>query len=454
MYAILDIESTGGKYNEEGITEIAIYKFDGHEIVDQFISLVNPERKIQSFVVGLTGINNEMLHHAPKFYEVAKRIIEITEGCIIVAHNAKFDYRMLRLEFERLGYTYERKTLCTVKLSKKLLPGFESYSLGKLVKRLGIPITDRHRASGDALATVKLFKLLLEKDVDKEIISSNLKLNAISSVDQKLIRLVDELPNAVGVYYFSDSDGDIIYVGKSKDIKKRANQHFTSDAPKSREIQEHVTSIDFERTGNELLALLKENQSIKKLKPKFNSALKKSLFTHGLYAFEDEKGFINLSVSKLKSKENYITSFTNYQQGKAFMERALETYELCQKLTGLHKTEGACFNYTIKQCQGACVHEESSESYNERVRQLIDFYDYQNKNMIIQDRGRHAGEKSVVLIENGELAGAGYTELNFQIENMSILKNIINPMQNDRDSQHIIQSYLRKSNHHLKILKF
>ncbi|MBZ9627525.1 GIY-YIG nuclease family protein [Psychroflexus sp. CAK57W] len=454
MYAILDIESTGGKYNEEGITEIAIYKFDGHQVVDQFISLVNPERKIQSFVVGLTGINNEMLHQAPKFYEVAKRIIEITEGCIIVAHNAKFDYRMLRLEFDRLGYSYERESLCTVKLSKKLLPGFDSYSLGKLVKKLGIPITDRHRANGDALATVKLFKLLLEKDTDKEIISSNLKLNSISSVDQKLIRLIDQLPNAVGVYYFSDGEGEIIYIGKSKDIKKRANQHFTSDAPKSREIQKHVASIDFEKTGNELLALLKENQSIKKLKPKFNSALKKSLFTHGLYAFEDENGYINLSVSKLKPSEKYITSFTNYQQGKAFMERAVETYELCQKLTGLHKTKGACFNYTIKQCHGACVNEESKESYNERVKQLIDFYDYQNKNMIIQDRGRHAAEKSVVLIENGELAGTGYTELNFQVENMSILKNIINPMQNDRDAQHIIQSYLRKRNHHLKIHKF
>ena len=454
MYAILDIESTGGKYNEEGITEIAIYKFDGHEIVDQFISLINPERKIQSFVVGLTGINNEMLHYAPKFYEVAKRIVEITEGCIMVAHNAKFDYRMLRLEFDRLGYDFERKSLCTVKLSKKLLPGFESYSLGKLVKDLGIPITDRHRASGDAMATVKLFKLLLEKDVDKEIISSNLKLNSISSVDKKLIRLIDQLPNTVGVYYFSDAEGDIIYVGKSKDIKKRANQHFTSDAPKSKEIQKNVSSIDFEKTGNELLALLKENQSIKKLKPRYNGALKKDLFTHGLYAFEDHNGYLNLSVSKINPKQDYITSFTNYQQGKAFMERAVENYNLCQKLTGLHKTSGACFNYTIKECQGACIQQEPAESYNKKVNQLINFYDYQNKNMIIQDRGRHPGEKSVVLIENGKLAGVGYTELNFQIENISILKNIINPMENDRDAQHIIQSYLRKTRKSVKVINY
>ncbi|MEM6542851.1 MAG: 3'-5' exonuclease, partial [Bacteroidota bacterium] len=153
MYAILDIESTGGKYNEEGIMEIAIYRFDGHDVVDKFISLVNPEREIQPFVTKLTGINNTMLRSAPKFHEVAKRIIEISKDAVLVAHNAQFDYRILRTEFRRLGYDYQRKTLCTVDLSKKLLPNAESHSLGKLVRSLGIPVSDRHRANGDAMAT-------------------------------------------------------------------------------------------------------------------------------------------------------------------------------------------------------------------------------------------------------------------------------------------------------------
>ena len=164
MYAILDIETTGGKYNEEGITDIAIYQFNGHEITDQFISLINPERPIQEFVTKLTGINNKMLRNAPKFYEVAKRIVEITTDCIIVGHNAAFDYRILQTEFRRLGYDFVRTTLCTVELSERLIPNKESYSLGKLVRSLGIPVSDRHRASGDALATLKLFKYLLEKD--------------------------------------------------------------------------------------------------------------------------------------------------------------------------------------------------------------------------------------------------------------------------------------------------
>ena len=195
MYAILDIETTGGQFNEEGITEIAIYKFDGHEILDQFISLVNPEKPIQPFVVKLTGINNAMLRSAPKFYEIAKRIIEITQDCIVVAHNASFDYRILRTEFSRLGYDYIKPTLCTVELSQKLIPGQLSYSLGKLVRALGIPVTDRHRASGDALATVKLFKMLLEKDVKKEILISLIKAEIKKGLSPKLLDIVESLPS-------------------------------------------------------------------------------------------------------------------------------------------------------------------------------------------------------------------------------------------------------------------
>ena len=169
-YAVLDIETTGGKYNEEGITEIAIYRFDGDKVVDQFASLVNPEIPIQPFVVKLTGISKDMLRTAPKFHEVAKRIIEITDGAILVAHNAHFDNRILTTEFDRLGYNFDKQTLCTVELAKQLMPDMPSYSLGKLVQSLGIPITNRHRAAGDALATVELFKLLLLKDAKKEIV--------------------------------------------------------------------------------------------------------------------------------------------------------------------------------------------------------------------------------------------------------------------------------------------
>ena len=209
------------------MTEIAIYKFDGHTIIDQFISLVNPEREIQPFVVNLTGINSKMLRSAPKFYEVAKRIVEITEGCILVAHNAQFDYRILKTEFRRLGFDFERENLCTVELSKKLIPDLPSYSLGKLVRSLGIPVSDRHRAAGDATATVKLFKMLLEKDVEKTIIKAAVRLDPKHQMEPKLTDIISKLPAVTGVYYIHTADGEIVYIGKSKNIKSRINQHFT-----------------------------------------------------------------------------------------------------------------------------------------------------------------------------------------------------------------------------------
>jgi len=452
LYAILDIETTGGKYNEEGITEIAIYKFDGHEVVDQVISLVNPERPIQPFVVGLTGINNDMLRNAPKFYEIAKRILEITQDCILVAHNAKFDYRILRTEFRRLGYEYERETLCSVELSKKLLPGHASYSLGKLTKALGIPISSRHRADGDAIATVKLFKLLLQKDVDKEIIKANIKTKPKSSLDTKLIRIVEELPSSTGVYYMHDDDGEIIYVGKSKNIRKRLNQHFTSESVKSREMQNEVYAVTYEATGNELVALLKENQEIKKLKPKYNRALKRSVFNYGLYQTYDDNGYLKLYYSKNQTKKTPITTFTNKNQARSFMDRIIEEFGLCLNLTGISNSESACFNYSIKKCFGACVSEESPEVYNKRIQAIIDKYSFSNQNMIVVDRGRETSEKSALLIENGTFMGVGYFDLNHQISHPDIIRSIITPMENDRDAQHIIQSYMRR-NKRLKIVK-
>lgn len=271
MYAILDIETTGGKYNEEGITEIAIHLFDGQQVVDQFISLINPEREIQPFVVNLTGINNNMLRSAPKFHEVAKRIVEITRDSVLVAHNAQFDYRILRTEFRRLGYNFERKTLCTVDLSKILIPDAESHSLGKLVRSLGIAVSDRHRANGDALATLKLFKLLLAKDSDKRIIKEIVRNESQGELSARQLDIVEQMPSETGVYYMHNKDGEIIFLGKSRNIKKRVNQHFTNSNDKARSLQKETKKVTFEETGSELVAILKEREELLRNRPKYNS---------------------------------------------------------------------------------------------------------------------------------------------------------------------------------------
>lgn len=454
LYAILDIETTGGKYNEEGITEIAIYKYDGHQVIDQFISLVNPEREIQPFVVNLTGINSKMLRNAPKFYEVAKRIVEITEDCIIVAHNALFDYRILQTEFKRLGFNFTKKTLCTVELSKDLIPDQPSYSLGKLTRVLGIPVSDRHRASGDAQATVKLFKLLLDKDLDKKIISESVKTDSRDKIAPKLLDITESLPSITGVYYIHNANGEIIYIGKSKNIKQRVNQHFTNDSTKSKKIQLQVSSITYEATGSELIALLKESEEIKRNKPIFNRALKRTHFSYGLYQFTDSLGYLNLRAYTIKSQseiETPITTFSNLQSAKSFLNRMTIKYNLCQKLTGLQKTSSNCFNYTIKECFGACIKNETPDIYNKRVRNLIVDYSFKNKSIVIVDKGRSVDERSAILIKNGIFIGIGFFNLNYQINNIDVLESFITPMEHNKDVQHIIQSYLRK-NKNIKII--
>lgn len=421
-------------------------------MVDKFISLVNPEREIQPFVVNLTGINSKMLKNAPKFYEVAKRIVEITEDCIIVAHNAEFDYRILRTEFKRLGFGFKRKTLCTVELSKQLIPEQASYSLGKLTRALGIPVSDRHRANGDAMATVKLFKILLSKDLEKNIIKNNVKVESKKKMDSNHRQIIDALPSVTGVYYIHDKDGKIIYIGKSKNIKHRINQHLTNDNSKSKKIQLQIATVTYEITGSELVALLKESEEIKRIKPLHNRALRRNTFTHALYHFIDANGYINLKIDKANGTENLITTFTNRQSAKSFMFKAVEDYELCQKLTGLYSTKSNCFNYTIKTCDGACINEEASTDYNNRVNQLINKNSYANKDMIIIDKGRDIDERSAIYIEDGVFKGLGFFDLNYQINNVEVLKSIITPMENNRDAQHIIQNYLRR-NKNLKIVQ-
>ena len=184
MYTVIDIETTGLSPKKEKITEIAIYVFDGIKVIDEFVSLINPERPIPYFITRMTGITNEMVESAPKFYEIAKKIIEITESRLFVAHNAAFDYGFVKEEFARLGYDFKRKKLCTVKLSKKLIPGRKSYSLGKLTSELGINIKGRHRAAGDAIATVELFDLLLKTDAKNKPLIEEMTYLSIKGLHQ------------------------------------------------------------------------------------------------------------------------------------------------------------------------------------------------------------------------------------------------------------------------------
>jgi len=279
MYTIVDLEATGGKFNEESIIEIAIYKFDGVSITDQFISLVNPEKEIHPYVEKLTGISSKMLKTAPKFHEIAKRVIEITSDSVLVAHNAQFDYRILQLEFKRLGFDFSMKSICTVILSQELLPNQESYKLGRLSRSLGIPIKDRHRASGDALATVELFKILLEKDVKQEIIRKSIVEFPGEKMDNIFKDVIDNLKENTGVFYIYNDKNELVYIDFSKDIKNKLIKLFTSKKFIPKYVQNNFKTIKVHPTGNVHIAILKTLQEINSLKPKINNNIDPKIFS-------------------------------------------------------------------------------------------------------------------------------------------------------------------------------
>lgn len=437
MYAILDIETTGGAFNEEGITEIAIYRFDGHEITDQFISLINPEIPIQPFVVKLTGINNAMLRSAPKFFEVAKRILEITDGCIMVAHNAPGDYRLLRNEFRRLGYDFQIHTLCTVELAQKLLPEQPAYSLGKLVRALGLPIADRHRATGDAMATLKLFKLLLAKDTGKEIARELVRTEVEKGLEPKLFELTEALPSRTGVYYVHREDGSVLYVGRSKNMRKHLTQHFTGTSRISKRITSEIFTVTYDETGSELVALLKEIEEIRVLKPACNR-LKKKPFQWGAKAHIDESGFAHLEVVRADARKGENPAFLTENEGISLLSKMASAYGLCKS--------------RIKGALPEACEEVLADEYNTRVEELLQRINFREHNVLLIDRGRTVNERTAIWVDHGVLRGYAFYDLNFQIKSSAILKNILVALPQSRDTYGILASNLLR-NRKIKIVQ-
>jgi DNA polymerase III subunit epsilon len=441
MYSIIDIETTGLSPNREKITEIAIYVHDGENVMDEFSTLINPEVDIPYRITQLTGINNKMVREAPKFYEIAKRIVEMTEDTVFVAHNVNFDYNFVRKEFRELGYDYQRKMMCTAKLSRKLLPGRKSYSLGKLCQELGIDNPSRHRAFGDAKATLRLFEILLKVEKNIEEISLH-GLN--TNLDRKII---NKLPNEPGVYYFYNNLGNIIYIGKSINIHERVLSHLTNNGSKRAiEMRNEIADIGFERTGNELVALLLESNAIKKHTPRYNKAQRRTGFACGLYYFKDEDGYLRLKIDKNDQDQIPLTSFTSIISAKSHLFMLTEAFNLCQKLCGLFDTKGACFQYNIHQCKGACIGKEPPQSYNSRVLQAIEPYRFDAQNYILIDKGRSGGEKSVIYVENGKYLGHGFIDFEYNgTLSTEILKECIVPYPDTRDIQQILKSHIKRN---------
>tara|TARA_R110002051_G_scaffold64139_2_gene116763 strand:- start:7741 stop:9105 length:1365 start_codon:yes stop_codon:yes gene_type:complete len=447
LYTIIDIETTGNGIKGNRITEISIFKYDGHEVVDEFTSLVNPECEIPAFITGLTGIDNDMVRNAPLLEEIIPEIKAITLDTIFVAHSVNFDYNVIKNEFKLLGHDFSRTKLCTVRLSRKLLPGYNSYSLGKLTTALGIPLTDRHRARGDAHATVLLFHKLLRAEnaesVFKHFLNSKSQEATLPPGLPK--EEYEKLPTTAGVYYFKDKKGKIIYIGKAKNIKKRVLGHFYDKKTKEISLCAETTSLDYEETGNELIALLKESAEIKHHYPKYNSAQKRSIQQYGVFSYVDRNGIIHLAFNKLKLTPNPVAICYSPTEARQYLETLCDAFELCPKYCHLQENVTTCSHYKIKQCIGVCSDLEYVKEYNKRVTNALRGAKEVQSNLIIRTRGRTIDEHAFVIIRENNYSGYGFVPIENAIEHIEDLELFLIPQKNTLETQRIIESYLRKN---------
>jgi DNA polymerase III subunit epsilon len=446
MFVIVDVETTGGSPQNSKITELAMYKFDGTKIIDEFTTLLNPEIEIPEFIVRLTGITDKMVVNAPKFYEVAKQILEFINNCVFVAHNVSFDYGMFRSEFRHLGYDFRLPHLCTVRASRDLLPGYASYSLGKITRDLGISIIGRHRAGGDALATCKLFEIIYKKNEQKLRSFIQEELNPKSLHPNLDLDTIEAIPNKTGVYLFHNEFNELIYVGKSIHIRTRIEQHLrNTKSVKGLNLIQDIASVKFELCGSELIALLRESELIKEKQPIYNRKLRKNHFPFGLFDELDSNGYIRLKVKSSAKETAYpIASFTSKKEGISYLLKIIEKYKLCQKLCNLYNSSGGCFQYSVKTCDGACMNKINPNEYNQRVNNFVTTITLDNKTFYIVDKGRNNSEKSLVLIENGTYRGHGFAPFHFHGKETRDWKKYIDEQKENKDIRTIINQFIRK----------
>jgi DNA polymerase III subunit epsilon len=444
MFAIIDIETTGLNPKHDKITEICIIVHDGLTVVDKFSTLINPERRIPVYIERLTGITNEMVQKAPKFYEAAKQILDFTRDKVFVAHNADFDYGFVREEYLSLGYKYKRDTLCTKKLSRKLLPRRVSYGLKRLCESLQIPLENHHRAEADALATTKLFEHLLALKNAHPVYRRH-NLEEINTGRREKIQqyILKKLPETVGIYQFLDREQEILYIGKSNNLRQRAIQHYNSKDLHTSRMLNDTFNVHFSETGSELIALLMESEEIKKHKPPYNRLRKKSIFKYAIDLIKHENGTDQLLIVPFEEAKEPLQSFTSWISARQKLEDWINENALCPKYVGLFDDDGVCFNHQIRKCNGICCGKEEPDAYNERVKVIREKYHYPEKNFVIKDAGRTKDEYSFVLILNGKFSGFGYLNNAVELSSPEDYLPKILPFEYYPDAEDLIRSWMK-----------
>ena len=430
LYAIVDIETTGGYAAAGGITEIAVRITDGEKIIDRYETLMNPVYTIPRYVESLTGITNAMVEDARHFKMIADELYELLSDKIFVAHNVNFDYSYLKYYFKEAGFDLDCKKLCTIRLGRQILPGFKSYSLGNFCREIGIEVEHRHRAGGDAEATAKLFHHLLQKDTNGHV----KKMLLVKSKEQSLppnlpAKQIRQLPQNPGVYYFHDNKGRVIYVGKAKNLSRRVNSHFANNKPgkQKQEFLRNIFSITYQSCATELMAFILENVEIKKFWPGQNRSLKRFEQAYALYSFEDRNGYLRLAIEKKNKNLKPLYTFNLLAEGHTLLRNLSHQFQLCPKLCFLQHSTIDCEGMKDGRCSESCDHKVSPQEYNLRVNACIAQLNKDLPTFALLDYGLNHEQQSCILMEKGRFYGMGYLPSHINISGVNDLKNYITP---------------------------
>lgn len=441
MFAIVDIETTGGHADLNGITEIAIFIHDGTRVIDSYTTLLNPGVHIPLFIEGYTGITNQMVEHAPAFEEVSEKVYELLHDKVFVAHNVNFDYSFIKHQLSKSGYEWTPRKLCTVRLSRRLFPGYKSYSLGNLCNAMGIPLQNRHRAFGDASATATLFDRILQADTSHETINGFLKKGSKeANLPPNLPKeQFEALPAGPGIYYFYDEKGKIIYVGKAINIRKRVLSHFSGNnlSAKRQDFMREIHHVSFESTATELMALILESIEIKKHWPKHNKSQKQLEFSYGLYDYEDQNGYIRLCIDRARKHIQPLHTYRKLADAFNHLQQVVLEFNLCPKLCMIGKGKDPCQALQAGCCSGACQLEEQAETYNARVQAAIRELTSKESYAII-DEGLRKDEVSCILVDEGRFYGMGYVNNTIVLTDPDVLKDRITPQKGNYFIQDLV----------------
>jgi len=430
LYAVVDIETTGGYAAANGITEIAIRITDGKSVLQQYETLLNPIYSIPPYVQSLTGITDKMVSDQRKFSEVAHELYELLNDKVFVAHNVNFDYSFVKHHLRESGYDLNSKKLCTIRFGRQVVPGLKKYGLGNFCNSLGIEIEQRHRAGGDADATVKLFHHLLEEDKNghlaKMLKGKNNEQYLPPNLESKYLK---RLPYQPGVYYFHDKKGKILYVGKAKNLYKRVNSHFANNKPnkQKQEFLKNIYSISYKVCATELMAFILESVEIKKLWPQQNRSQKRFEHSYALYSFEDGKGYQRLAIEKKNKTLPFLYSFNLLTEGHNLLRRLSHEFSLCPKLCYLQHDNVDCTGQADNRCKGACDHKEEPDHYNKRVKDCIEHLNVELPTFALIDTGLNGKDKSCIVMEKGRFYGMGYIPKSINFQSLETIKGHITP---------------------------